>query len=64
MVSHLALLAGSLPSEIPFNFADVARRDDEVEWRVAIDNEIQSLEKNRTLKIVPTPKSVKVINSR
>lgn len=64
MQSHLALLAGSLPSEVPSNFADVVGRDDEAEWRVAIDNEIQSLEKNKTWKIVPTPKSVKVINSR
>lgn len=62
--THCVFLAGTLPFEAPSNYADVANHPDEAEWRVAIMDEIKSLEHNHTWTIVKKPDSVKLIDSR
>lgn len=62
--THLAFMAGSSVNDTPMHYNDVSNFEDEAEWRKAIDSELNSLMKNETWIVVPSPKNVKLISSR
>lgn len=57
-----ALSVGHLISEVPQSYKEAIEQDKE--WKIAIQNEIRSLEENETWELVVPPKDAEIIDSK
>jgi len=62
--SALALNADALIDDIPYDYNSIIGRHDEKLWLSAIDEELQSLNKNNTWNLVQLPAGRKPIDSK
>lgn len=63
-LKSLALSVINWVNNVPLSYKEVSGRDDEDKWLKAIDNELESLEKNQTWEIVPKPEKTKLIDTK
>lgn len=62
--SLIALNVGDWLDDVPSRYCDIEDHPDEAKWRSAVDEEIDSLEKNETWTVVKFEPGMKLINSR
>lgn len=62
--AHCAYSAQQWVEDIPLRFDDIFGREDEFEWRRAIDDELDSLAENQTWVVIDKPPQVKLLGSK
>ena len=59
-----AMSAAAWIDDIPLRYEDISGRDDEAEWRTAVKEELNSIEKNETWTLVKPVKGKKLIGAK
>ena len=63
-VMNMAIALNACVDDAPTSFKDIEGRQDEAEWRSAVDEELKSLERNKTWQVVKPPPKVKLIGTK
>lgn len=62
--AHIAMNVANWIEDVPVMYEDIVNHPKEAEWRSAVNEEIKSLEKNKTWTVVPKINGVKLIGTK